>query len=63
MMAFVRLASLLGLAMALVGCAQVPAAGGRHPVVVNPFCGPTAGPSSSPPAAPYDFGTCYPDGI
>ncbi len=59
---FAKLAALAGLLAVLAGCAQV-AANRRPTVVVNPFCGPTTGPSGSPPAAPYDFGTCYPDGI
>jgi hypothetical protein len=50
----------LALILLLAGCASGQAPG--HSVVVNPNCGQSAaGPQTSPPAKPYDYGDCYPD--
>lgn len=69
-----RLAIFLGLALLLCGCAQTGASGNpghallfpesRHPpVTVDPFCGATNGPATSPPAPPADYSVCFPDGL
>ncbi|MDR3537582.1 MAG: hypothetical protein P4L71_13880 [Acetobacteraceae bacterium] len=56
-----KLVGLMGLAVVLAGCAQGMATGPRHTVSIIPNCGATGGPTTSPPAAPYDYGQCYPD--
>jgi hypothetical protein len=46
-------------ALLLAGCSGLPA---RTNVSVRPLCGSPNGPEVSPPAQPWDYTACYPDG-
>jgi hypothetical protein len=52
-----RLTWLLALGLLLTGCG-LP----RTNVAVRPYCGSPNGPETSPPAQPWDYSACYPEG-